>query len=59
VSPESKEDSPVSGMDSRAIVRQLVKELMHAYANNDELRKRMQKILRPGKYKDEDDDDPE
>ena len=49
----------MSSMHSRAIVRQLVEDLMRVYANNDELRKRMLKILRPGKYKDEDDDDPE
>jgi hypothetical protein len=32
---------------------------MKAYADEEELRKRMRKILRPGKYNDEDDDDPD
>jgi hypothetical protein len=49
----------VSRMDSRTIVRELVKELMQAYANDAELRKRIRKILTARKYKDEDDDDPD
>jgi hypothetical protein len=46
-------------MNSRAIVRQLVKELLQAQADSEELRKRVRKILSRRKHKDEDDDDPE
>jgi hypothetical protein len=46
-------------MDARTIVRELVKELMQAHADDEELRKRVRKILTTRKYKDEDDDDPE
>jgi hypothetical protein len=49
----------VSTMTSRAIVRQLVKELMQAQSDADELRKRVRKILNRRKHKDEDDDDPD
>lgn len=48
----------VSRMDSRAVVRQLVKELMQAQPDAEELRKRV-RILNRRKYKDEDDDDPD
>ena len=47
----------VSSMRSQAIVRELVKQLMQADAD-EEHRKRMRKILKIRKYPDEDDDDP-
>jgi hypothetical protein len=47
----------VSSMRSRAIVRELVKQLMQADAD-EEHRKRMRKILKTRNYPDEDDDDP-
>ena len=47
----------VSSMRSRAIVRELVKQLMQADAD-EEHRKRMRKILKARNYPDEDDDDP-
>jgi hypothetical protein len=49
----------VSKMNTRMIVRQLVKELMQAHLDAEELRKRMRKILKTRRYKDEDDDDPD
>jgi hypothetical protein len=47
----------VSRMRSQAIVRELVKQLMQADAD-EEHRKRMRKILKTRNYPDEDDDDP-
>jgi hypothetical protein len=47
----------VSSMRSQAIVRELVKQLMQADAD-EEHRKRMRKILKTRNYPDEDDDDP-
>jgi hypothetical protein len=44
-------------MRSRAIVRELVRQLMQAGAD-EEHHKRMRKILKIRKYPDEDDDDP-
>ena len=44
-------------MRSRAIVRELVKQLMQANVD-EEHRKRMRKILKTRNYPDEDDDDP-
>src|SRR5262249_16054263 len=44
-------------MRSRAIVRELVKQLMQADAD-EEHHKRMRKILKTRNYPDEDDDDP-
>ena len=46
-------------MNTRMIIRQLVKELMQAQTDPEELRKRVRKILTRRKHKDEDDDDPE
>jgi hypothetical protein len=43
-------------MRSRAIVRELVKQLMQADA--DEEHRKRRKILKTRKYPDEDDDDP-
>jgi hypothetical protein len=48
-------------MRARAIVRELVKQLMEADADDEERRQRrpdMRKILKKRKYPDEDDDDP-
>ena len=47
----------VSSMRSRSIVRELVKQLMQADAD-EEHGKRMRKILKKRNYPDEDDDDP-
>jgi hypothetical protein len=47
----------VSSMTSQEIVRELVKELMQADADEGHF-KRMRKILKRRKYPDEDDDDP-
>jgi hypothetical protein len=47
-------------MSARAIVRELVKELMKADADNEERKRKlkMPKILKMRRYPDEDDDDP-
>jgi len=46
-------------MNSRSIISQLLKELMQAQTDSEELRRRVRKILIRSKHKDEDDDDPE
>jgi hypothetical protein len=47
----------VSTMNTR--IMQLVKEVIQAQSDREELRKRVWKILNRRKHKDEDDDDPE
>jgi hypothetical protein len=46
-------------MNTRMMIRQLVREVIQAQADREELRKRVWKILNRRKHKDEDDDDPE